>query len=48
VQDKDMKEIIPHWIRTLVLFSKHNENDDVKEDNMARACSTYGEEDEWV
>jgi hypothetical protein len=26
----------------IVLFSKYNENDEVKEDGMGRACSTNG------
>jgi hypothetical protein len=48
MEDKDLKEMIPHWIRKLVLFSKHNENDEVKEDDMGRACSTHGKEKEWI
>jgi hypothetical protein len=27
----------------LILFAKHNENDQVKEDEMGRACSMNGE-----
>jgi hypothetical protein len=31
----------------LVLFSKYNENDQVKEDEMGRACSTNGGVEVW-
>jgi hypothetical protein len=32
----------------LVLFSKYNQNDQVKEDEMGRACSTNREEAECI
>jgi hypothetical protein len=32
----------------LVLFSKYNQNDQVKEDEMGRACSTNGGEEECM
>jgi hypothetical protein len=48
VPEKDMKEMIPHWVRKLVLFSRHNENDKVKMDDIGRACRTYGEEEGWI
>jgi hypothetical protein len=32
----------------LVLFTKYNWNDEVKEDEMGRACSTNGVEEECI
>jgi hypothetical protein len=40
-------EVIRGWRKLhneeLVLFTKHNENDQVKDDEMDRSCSMHGE-----
>jgi hypothetical protein len=41
-------EVTGGWKKLLVYFSKYNMNVQIKEDEMGRACSTNGGEEECI